>query len=54
MVQSLELHRLTPRSYWGLAVRVNLVLLAHNLIRSEVLLLSHKGHLEDGGGGGLR
>ncbi len=38
MVRSLGLHRLAPRSYWGLVARVNLILLAHNLIRSHVLL----------------
>ncbi len=32
------MHRLAPRSYWALVARVNLILLAHNLIRSYVLL----------------
>jgi hypothetical protein len=45
MVRSLGLHRiaafpsgkhLVARSYWGLAARVNLILLVHNLIRSRV------------------
>jgi hypothetical protein len=47
MVRSLGLHRiatfpsgkhLVARSYWGLAARVNLILLLHNLIRSRVSL----------------
>ncbi|WP_038055504.1 hypothetical protein [Thermus amyloliquefaciens] len=38
MVRSLGLGRVEARSYWGLVARVNLVLLAHNLIRSRVLL----------------
>ncbi|VCU52546.1 hypothetical protein TTHN1_00296 [Thermus thermophilus] len=38
MVRSLGLHRIEARSYWGLVARVNLILLAHNLIRSRVLL----------------
>ena len=46
MVRSLGLHRiaafpsgkhLVARSFWGLAARVNLILLVHNLIRSRVL-----------------
>ena len=46
MVRSLGLHRiaafpsgkhLAARSFWGLAARVNLILLVHNLIRSRVL-----------------
>jgi hypothetical protein len=35
------LHRIEgieARSFWGLAARVNLILLVHNLIRSRVLL----------------
>jgi hypothetical protein len=38
MVRSLGLHRIEARSFWGLAARVNLILLVHNLIRSRVLL----------------
>ena len=38
MVRSLGLHRIEARSFWGLAARVNLILLVHNLIRSQVLL----------------
>jgi len=47
MVRSLGLHwiaafpsgkHLVARSFWGLAARVNLILLVHNLIRSRVLL----------------
>jgi hypothetical protein len=38
MVRSLGLHRIEVRSFWGLAARVNLTLLVHNLIRSRVLL----------------
>jgi hypothetical protein len=37
MVRSLGLHRIEARSYWGFLARVNLVLLAHNPIRSRVL-----------------
>jgi hypothetical protein len=38
MVRSLGLHRIEARSFWGLAARVNLILLVHNLIRSRVSL----------------
>ena len=38
MVRSLGLHRIEARSFWGLAARVNLILLVHNLVRSRVLL----------------
>ena len=38
MVRSLGLHRIEAWSFWGLAARVNLILLVHNLIRSRVLL----------------
>ncbi|GAA6751982.1 hypothetical protein Thermus77412_25150 [Thermus antranikianii] len=38
MVRPLGLHRLAPRSYWGLVVWVNPGLLAHNLIRSPAFL----------------
>ncbi|WP_038045706.1 transposase [Thermus caliditerrae] len=38
MVRSFGLHRMEARSYWGLVARVNLILLAHNLVRSRVLL----------------
>lgn len=38
MVHFLGLHRLRPRSNWGLVARVDLILLAHNLIRSDALL----------------
>ncbi len=38
MVRSLGLHRIEARSFWGLAARVNLILLVHNLFRSRVLL----------------
>jgi hypothetical protein len=38
MVRSLGLHRIEARSFWGLAARVNPILLVHNLIRSRVLL----------------
>jgi hypothetical protein len=38
MVRSLGLHRIEAQSFWGLAARVNLILLVHNLIRSRVLL----------------
>ena len=38
MVRPLGLHRIEARSFWGLAARVNLILLVHNLIRSRVLL----------------
>lgn len=34
MVESLGLHRLMARSYWGLVARVNLILLVQNPIRS--------------------
>ena len=37
MVRSLGLHRIEARSFWGLAARVNLILLVHNLTRSRVL-----------------
>jgi hypothetical protein len=47
MARSLGLHRiaafpsgkhLAARSFWGLAARINLILLVHNLIRSWVSL----------------
>ena len=38
MVRSLGLHWIEARSFWGLAARVNLILLVHNLTRSRVLL----------------
>jgi hypothetical protein len=38
MARSLGLHRIEARSFWGLAARVSLILLVHNLIRSRVLL----------------
>ncbi len=38
MVRSLGLHRIEARGYGGLVARVNLIILAHNLIRSRVLL----------------
>ncbi|WP_297854261.1 hypothetical protein [Meiothermus sp.] len=38
MVRLLGFHRIEARPWWGLVARVNLLLVAHNLIRSRVLL----------------
>lgn len=37
-MRSLGFYRIEARSWWGLVARVNLLLVAHNLIRSRVLL----------------
>jgi hypothetical protein len=38
LVRSFGLHRLESKRFWSLLARVNLILLAHNLVRSHVLL----------------
>ena len=37
-VRSFGLHRLESKRFWSFVARVNLILLAHNLVRSRVLL----------------
>jgi len=38
LVRSFGLHRLESKRFWSFVARVNLILLAHNLVRSRVLL----------------
>ena len=38
LVRFFGLHRLESKRFWSLVARVNLIVLAHNLVRSRVLL----------------